>query len=191
MAKVYISGQISGLPQEAVKAKFDKAAERLCKLGYDVVSPLDNGLPSNAPWELHVAMDLILLMGCSVIYLLPDWHKSRGATLEKNYAELTKKEIIYEEIPAFTEIKEAITEVMGVHFSGILSRNRGNRFVYARMIFARLCRDSGATIERIGREMQHHHSTVCYYLAKYEDDYRFTPEFASYAKAVKEKLGIE
>jgi len=86
MGKVYISGQISGLPIEEVKEKFSSVEAQLIAQGYEVVNPLKNGLPWNAPWELHIAMDIVLLMGCDTIYLLTGWDNSRGATLEKNFA---------------------------------------------------------------------------------------------------------
>ena len=55
--------------------------------GYEVINPLKNGIPATASWEAHVAMDVLLLMGCDAIYLLPDWGFSKGATLEKNLAQ--------------------------------------------------------------------------------------------------------
>lgn len=73
MEKIYISGQISGQPIEEVAAKFEAAETMLKAQGYEVVNPLKNGIPANASWEAHVAMDVLLLMGCDAIYLLPDW----------------------------------------------------------------------------------------------------------------------
>ena len=85
MEKIYISGRISGQPIEDVTAKFEAAETKLKAQGYEVVNPLKNGIPANASWEVHVAMDVLLLMGCKAIYLLPDWSLSKGATLEKTY----------------------------------------------------------------------------------------------------------
>ena len=184
MEKIYISGRISGLPLQDVTAKFEAAEAKLRTQGYDVVNPLKNGIPINAPWELHVAMDVVLLMGCGVIYLLPDWGLSKGATLEKNLAELTGKKIIYEEAPAFAEIKQAISEAMGVSFYDITGGRRERKHVFARMIFAYHCRQEGATVIKIAQEIKRNHATIIYYLKKYQDDYRFTPEFREYVNAV-------
>lgn len=188
MDKIYISGRISGLPVEEVAAKFEAAEAKLTAQGYEVVNPLKNGIPITAPWELHVAMDVVLLMGCAIIYLLPDWSLSKGATLEKNFAELTGKKIIYEEAPAFMHIKQAIAEAMGVSFFEITGRSRERKHVFARMIFAHLCRQEGATMQRIAKEMKHNHATVIYYLTKYQDDSQFTPEFKKCIKAVSGRL---
>ncbi len=188
MGKVYISGQISGLPIEEVKEKFSSVEAQLIAQGYEVVSPLKNGLPWNAPWELHIAMDIVLLMGCDTIYLLTGWDNSRGATLEKNFAELTKKKIIYEAAPAYAEIKQAITEVMGVSFADITGSCKELPLVYARKIFAQLTREAGLTVQAIGKLIQRSHATVIYYLKTYEDDYNYTPEFRSTANKVKDYL---
>lgn len=188
MEKIYISGQISGQPIEEVTAKFEAAEAMLKAQGYEVVNPLKNSIPANASWEVHVAMDVLLLMGCKAIYLLPDWGFSKGATLEKNLAELTGKTIIYEEEPTFRQIKQAIAEGMGVAFYDIVGESREQKQVFARMIFAQLCREEGATVVRIAKEMKRNHATIIYYLRKYPDDYRYTPEFRAYVNAVKAHL---
>ena len=186
--KIYISGQVSGLPMEDNIAKFGKVEKELITQGYEVVSPLKNGIPYNAPWEVHIAMDILLLMSCEAIYLLPDWAYSKGATLEKKIAEFTGKQIIYQEVPTFIEIKEAIAEAMGISFVDIVGPSRERKQVYARMIFAFHCREQGATIQRIADEMKHNHSTIVYYIRKYKDDYRFNPEFRERVKEVENAL---
>ena len=188
MEKIYISGQISGQPIEEVADKFEAAETMLKAQGYEVVNPLKNGIPANASWEVHVAMDVLLLMGCDAIYLLPDWGFSKGATLEKNLAELTGKTIIYEEVPAFQHIKQAIAEGMGVAFYDIVGESREQKHVFARMIFAQLCREKGATVVKIAKEMKRNHATIIYYLKKFPDDYQYTPEFRAYANEVKAHL---
>lgn len=186
--KVYISGQISGLPIEEVRAKFEKAEADLTSKGYEVINPTKNGIPFNAPWELHVAMDIVLLIGCHAIYLLPDWGNSKGATLEKNIAELTGKVIIYQEAPAFSEIKQAITNVMGVSFHEIVGKSRTRWIVFARMLFSHFCKQEGATIMRIADEIKHNHSTVSYYLRNFEYDNRYNPEFRRLVELVENDL---
>lgn len=186
--KIYISGKISGLPLEEARTKFDKAETYLKGQGYEVVNPIKNGIPYNASWEVHIAIDILLLIGCQAIYLLPDWVYSKGATLEKKIAEFTGKEIIYQEAPTFIEIKEAIAEAMGISFVDIVGPSRERKQVYARMIFAQYCREQGATVQRIADEMKHNHSTIVYYIRKYKDDYKFNPEFRERVKQVENAL---
>jgi hypothetical protein len=175
--KIYISGAITGLPFDEVQTKFAAAEKKLTARGYEVVNPLKNGLPINAPLKIHIVIDIVLLIGCDAIYLLPDWSQSKGATLEKNIAELTGKKIIYQETPVFVALKQAISEVMGVSFYDIVSNSRERKNVYARMIYAYFSKEQRATITEISREVKRNHSTVIYYLRKFEDDKKFNPKF--------------
>ena len=185
--KIYISGQITGLPYEEVKAKFKEAEDTLHAQGYKTVNPLKNGIPTQASWEIHIAMDIILLLGCKHVYMLPDWIYSKGATLEKKIAEFTGKNIIYQEVPAYIEIKEAIAKGIGVSYIDIIGPSRERRNVYARMIFSQYCRNKGATYKQIAKEIKHDHSTVVYYIGKYRDDMEFNPEFKELVNSVQEE----
>ena len=84
--KVYISGPISGLPLETVYNNFTNAEVRLLEQGYEVVNPLNNGLPTNATWNEHMRADLKLLLDCDAIHMLNGWEYSRGASLEYDLA---------------------------------------------------------------------------------------------------------
>lgn len=188
MSKIYISGQISGLPLEEARRKFDTAEESLKAKGYEVVNPMKNGIPHDAAWELHVAMDIVLLMSCESIYMLPCWIFSRGATLEKNFADLTGKTVVYEEEPRNEDIKRAIFDALGVSFFDITGRDRQNKYVFARMIYAFLCREQGDKIADIAQDIKHNHSTVMYYLRKYADDIKTTHDFKEMVRRVEEQL---
>lgn len=190
MKRIYISGQITGLPFERAQAKFAAAEKTLAEQGYQAISPLKNGIPRNFPWESHIAMDIVLLIGCDAAYFLPDWNLSRGATLEKNIAELTGKQIIYEKAPIFVDLKQAISEVMGVSFYEIASEDRKRNHVYARMIYAHFCRKQGASLADLSAEMKRNHSTVIYYLKKYADECKFNPLFRELAEKVNNRLGF-
>ena len=183
--KIYISGAITGLPFDEVQTKFAVAENILTLQGYEVISPLKTGVPYNFPYESHITMDIILLMGCDVIYLLSDWIYSKGATMEKNIAELTGKQMIYEQVPVFVELKQAISKVTGVSFYEIANDNRERNNVYARMIYAHFCKEQGAMITNIAAEMRRNHSTVIYYLEKYTDDIKFNPKFREIVTQIK------
>lgn len=88
MAKrVYLSGKISGEPREAVWLKFRNAEREILRQGDTPVSPLDNGLPPDAPWQQHMRADITLLLTCDEVLALPDWRYSPGATIEIRLAE--------------------------------------------------------------------------------------------------------
>lgn len=86
--RVYISGPISGYDVAERKAVFSSAATRFRRQGYEVVNPFELGVPDASPWSVHMRADIAALMRCDIIYMLPGWYTSRGATIERNLAEM-------------------------------------------------------------------------------------------------------
>lgn len=80
--KLYLSGPMTGVP-DLNRPAFNAAAKALRAKGYIVVNPpeLDKHNPQRS-WEGCLRRDIVELMGCSLIATLPNWRKSRGATLE-------------------------------------------------------------------------------------------------------------
>ncbi|SFK99406.1 protein of unknown function [Porphyromonadaceae bacterium KH3CP3RA] len=85
--KVYISGPITGIVLPVAIARFNDAELRLQEMGFDVVNPMDNGVPITAEWSEHIREDIRLMLDCNAIYLLKGWENSKGAALEKHIAE--------------------------------------------------------------------------------------------------------
>lgn len=92
MKKVYISGQMSGLPREEYLARFAKAESILRQEGFTVVNPA-RLLPSRWPWlyrlmgyRLTLLYDLWRLSHCDLIYKIPGWKESHGANIESCWA---------------------------------------------------------------------------------------------------------
>lgn len=56
--KVYISGPITGIDPELCRARFAAAKKELHQRGMEPVSPLENGLPDDAPYDEHMKRDL-------------------------------------------------------------------------------------------------------------------------------------
>lgn len=92
--KIYISGAISGLERKEYLSRFAKAECYLRKQGYDVVNPTKL-LPSKHLWifniigyNLTLLYDLRHLMNCDGIYMIKGWECSKGARLEKSFADI-------------------------------------------------------------------------------------------------------
>lgn len=92
MKKVYISGQMTGLPREEYLARFAKAEELLKEQGYRVMNPTKL-LPCKWPWlyrlmgyRLTILYDLWRLSKCDLIYKIPGWKDSHGANIESCWA---------------------------------------------------------------------------------------------------------
>lgn len=83
--KVYISGPMSGLPENNFPA-FHAAARTLRAAGYEVVNPAEICAEPGKPWDYYMRADLAELLKCDAIYLLKGWLGSRGARLELHIA---------------------------------------------------------------------------------------------------------
>lgn len=88
--KVFISGKITGDPN--YREKFDKAEKELTEQGHLVMNPAV--FPEGFRWEDYMKITLAMLEVCDTIYLLKDWHESRGAQAEFRYAIEHGQEII-------------------------------------------------------------------------------------------------
>jgi len=98
-AAIYVAGPMSGYPLWNFPA-FDQASQFIRSLGYRAVSPaeLDRqvGFDETDPdvvfdetdWAEAMRRDYAALLLCDAIALLPGWELSRGAKLERAFAEL-------------------------------------------------------------------------------------------------------
>lgn len=93
--KIYISGQITGLPIEQAMMNFAKAETYLMHKGFDVINPMSlpeheaiTKLPlsESERWRLHMKVDIKALMGCTEIFMLQNWGNSKGAKIERDIA---------------------------------------------------------------------------------------------------------
>lgn len=114
--KIFISGRISG--DENYRRKFVAAVrkvedfcffdrhgvevyQRTGEIEYRAVNPVWlrlAGLPVGFySWRMCMVVCLWHLLWCSTVYMLRDWHESRGARIENKVAMWLGKRIIYEE----------------------------------------------------------------------------------------------
>jgi hypothetical protein len=82
--KVYIAGQITGLPKEVCEEKFQFAESRLTRLGFEAINPLK--IVSGSSWEECMKEDIKVLVDCDAILLLDNYSISKGALLEHQIA---------------------------------------------------------------------------------------------------------
>ena len=84
--RMYLCGPMTGLP-EFNYPTFLKAAARLRDAGHEVVNPaeLDNG-ETGREWSYYLRRDLLELLTCDSVAVLPGWERSKGATLEVHVA---------------------------------------------------------------------------------------------------------
>lgn len=99
MKKIYISGKMSGLPEENFPA-FNEAAAKLRAKGFTVVNPAElkvdvTGLTGRARWQKFLKADLKVLIDCDAIVMLPGWGSSEGALLERYVARKLGLDVAY------------------------------------------------------------------------------------------------
>lgn len=198
--KCYISGQITGLKPEEYEPLFYTAEDQLKAKGYEVINPLRIA-KDIAPelidpkthtereiWRTIVKADITELMKCEAIYMLPNWERSEGATLEHDIAKGLYLAIDYEQEPRHRDIKEAIEAAMGVPFRVIAIDSRNRWHVYARMIYAHHCKKDGDNTQQIASETKHDESSIGYYLRHYDTEYKFNRDFRKAAEKVATML---
>ena len=86
MARIYIAGPMSGLPDLNYPA-FNARAAELRALGHHVENPAENPEPHCQSWLGYMRLAVRQLATCDVVHLLPGWSKSRGARIEHQLAE--------------------------------------------------------------------------------------------------------
>ena len=86
MTRIYIAGPMSGLPKLNYPA-FNRAAEGLRALGYEVENPAENPEPPCKSWAGYMRMSVAQVARCDEVHFLRGWSQSRGARLERQIAE--------------------------------------------------------------------------------------------------------
>lgn len=85
MKRIYLSGPISGMPNENRPA-FEAAANAMRGAGLDVVTPFEIN-PTPGTWAECMRKDIaVMLTQCDAVVLLDGWEKSGGAVGEASIA---------------------------------------------------------------------------------------------------------
>lgn len=192
--KIYVSGKISGLPIEEAKQRFANSQALLESIGFEVVNPLEIGLcDEKASWESHMVKDIEMLLGCDAIYMMDNWVDSTGASIEYDVAMRTGKDVWFESNVVrnnlvMMKIQNAIHEAMGLKFNDYITKSRKRDGFFARMIFVYHCRMHKMKLTKIAEYVHRDHSTMLHLLKKYQDDFKYNPQFREIATRVNNIL---
>lgn len=96
---VYLSGSMSSRTRKEYVEEFSLYERYLKEMGYKVVNPA-RFLTARWPWlykligpRLVLRYDLVKMLNCDQVLMLPGWRQSRGARLEHSIANLWKMHI--------------------------------------------------------------------------------------------------
>lgn len=86
----------------------------------------------------------------------------------------------------FEELLDRVCQVCGAIVVNNF-RNKSNKrdYLFPRMIVAYHLRTQGWTVSDIGRVLNRDHSTISYYLKKYDDEYRLNEDFRNLADEIQ------
>ncbi len=90
---VYISGPMTGTVDWG-RERFNAMDKRLHNMGWQVINPAC--LPTDLPPKCYMPICLAMLREADAVLMLKGWDKSKGATMERRYAEYLNKIIWYE-----------------------------------------------------------------------------------------------
>lgn len=95
--KIYLSGPISGYDINERMEAFRRKRTELEQLGYDVLNPMENGLPVDAGTHAHMRRDIEMLLSCDAIYFLSRFTHSAGCMTEFHVATAIGLEVFFED----------------------------------------------------------------------------------------------
>lgn len=98
MEKIYISGKISGIENEA-ESLFKQAENKLKNKGFEVVNPMTLNHEHDKSWHSYMKEDVKALCDCSHIFMLSNWTDSKGAIIEHTIAMYLGLKVVYELTP--------------------------------------------------------------------------------------------
>jgi hypothetical protein len=94
-SKIYISGKISGIENEAIEL-FSKAEKELNAKGYETVNPMKLNHQHDKSWHSYMKEDVKMLCECDEIFMLSNWTDSKGAIIEHTIAMYLGLKVSYE-----------------------------------------------------------------------------------------------
>ena len=95
--KIYISGKISGIEEEALEL-FAKAESELQYEGFATVNPMKLNHQHDKSWHSYMREGVKALCKCDIIYMLSNWTDSKGAIIEHTIAMYLGLKVQYEAV---------------------------------------------------------------------------------------------
>jgi hypothetical protein len=95
--RVYIAGKITGLNLDEARQEFERAEQVLSSIGHEPANPMKLvEQRSEDQWKAMMHDAIKVLVECDGIFMLSNYHGSRGARLELYVAEALGMEVMHE-----------------------------------------------------------------------------------------------
>lgn len=101
--RIYLSLPVSNYDLDERRATAGQKKRELEALGFEVITPFDNGLPADAGTHAHMRRDIELLLSCDAIYMMERWLHSAGCKCEFDVATAIGLEV-YMFVPNTNEV---------------------------------------------------------------------------------------
>lgn len=93
--KVYISGKVTGMVEEAILL-FKAAENELRQMGFEPVNPITLNHQHDQTWHSYMREDVKALCDCDAIYMLTNWRASEGAKVELSVANHLELDVMFQ-----------------------------------------------------------------------------------------------
>ena len=110
---VYIAGPVTGV--DRYWETFELVDDDLTGRGFTVLNPAR--LPSTLPHEKAMPICMAMVEAADAVVLLPGWEDSKGATMEKQYAEKLGKPVRL--VSNFLQAADAAKKVVEILNKGV------------------------------------------------------------------------
>lgn len=84
--RLYLAGPMRHYPGHNFR-EFNRVATLLRAATFEVVNPVDINPDATQPWEQCLKQDIMRLVHCEAVAVIPGWALSRGAALEVHIAQ--------------------------------------------------------------------------------------------------------
>ena len=97
--KIYLAGQMAGLPELNYPAFYEMAEKLHKKFGWEIINPAAYKYDDDDKYTYHKVLyrDFLLIDECDGIYLMKGWENSSGASCELALARLMGLEIMFQD----------------------------------------------------------------------------------------------
>lgn len=151
--RLYLSGKMSGISDFNFPL-FNETAKQWRAVGHDIINPAENfNGRQGLPFELYIRHDILDILDCQGLIVLPGWQASRGASLEVAIARALALPVYDATRPAWGEEEmHHYSETIAEEASRLVLGERNRSYGSAEEDFARIGAVWGGVLNKYAGE---------------------------------------